>query len=181
MIPRNFGLCLFASFQVNFFKICSFYQLDSKVIVIIVLINISIGLLNNTIAQITQQKGNVWLYSRTKVWLRFVIDPSMPPPFNLLSYLLRFKGTASGCQKRTDDIESCPIELGDLREQNHEAAWVSTSWPSRYSPWRRSYLWCLSRCHLSGTSSWWAGWPRGTSDTLRTAVPTRPPESIWTT
>ena len=123
MIPRNFGLCLFGSFQVIFIQICPFYQLDSKVIVIIVLINICIGLLNNTIANITQQKGNVWLYSRTKVWLRFVIDPSMPPPFNLLSYLLRLKDS-DRCQKRTDDIESCPIELSDLREQeqNHEAA-----------------------------------------------------------
>ena len=108
-------------FSGKFLKNCPFYQLDSKVIVIIVLINICIGLLNNTIAHITQQKGNVWLYSRTKVWLRFVIDPSMPPPFNLLSYLLRFKDS-DRCQKRTDDIESCPIELSDLREQNQEAA-----------------------------------------------------------
>ena len=90
-------------------------------IVIIVLINICIGLLNNTMANITKQKVNVWLYSRTKVWLRFVIDPSMPPPFNLVSYLLRFLETV-GCQKRTDDIESNLLERSDFREQNQEAA-----------------------------------------------------------
>ena len=105
----------------KFVQICSFYQLGLKVIVIIVLINICIGLLNNTIANITQQKGNVWLYSRTKVWLRFVIDPSMPPPFNLVPYLMRFLKTV-GCQERTDDIETCRIEMREFREQNHEAA-----------------------------------------------------------
>ena len=108
-------------FSGKFSNIYSFHQLDLKVIVIIVLINICIGLLNNTMANITKQKVNVWLYSRTKVWLRFVIDPSMPPPFNLVSYLLRFLETV-GCQKSTDDIESNLLERSDFREQNQEAA-----------------------------------------------------------
>ena len=51
--------------------------------------NICIGLLNNTIAQVNADKEKVWKYNRTKVWLRFISDPSMPPPYNLISYFTR--------------------------------------------------------------------------------------------
>ena len=38
-----------------------------QVIVIIVLMNICIGLLNNTIAKVTEQKEKLWKFARTKV------------------------------------------------------------------------------------------------------------------
>ena len=38
-----------------------------EVIVIIVLMNICIGLLNNTIAKVTEQKEKLWKFARTKV------------------------------------------------------------------------------------------------------------------
>ena len=56
-------------------------------IIVILLVNLCIGLLNNTIAMINKKKEKVWKYARTKVWLRFINDRHLPPPLNLLSML----------------------------------------------------------------------------------------------
>ena len=72
-------------------------------IVIIVLFNICIGLLNNTINNITEQKAKYWKLARTQVWLRFITDSSMPPPFNVISYLIQYEEKKN--KKKNDDIE----------------------------------------------------------------------------
>ena len=91
---------------------------DLKVIVIIVLINICIGLLNNTIARITEQKEKVWKFSRTRVWLRFIADTSMPPPFNLFSYLM----DCVGCRKKNQSTEPHGMEMVERGKDKHPDA-----------------------------------------------------------
>ena len=54
----------------------------------IILTNICIALLNNTMARIQNEKQKVWKYARTKFWMRLINEKSLPPPFNLISLLI---------------------------------------------------------------------------------------------
>lgn len=58
-----------------------------KVFIVILLTNICIALLNNTMNRIHKEKENVWKYTRTKVWMRLINERHIPPPFNIISLL----------------------------------------------------------------------------------------------
>ena len=60
-----------------------------QIVNITILINLLVALMNNTMAQINKDKESQWKFYRTEIWLRFINDPSLCAPFNLLEPLLK--------------------------------------------------------------------------------------------
>eukprot|EP00092_Neocalanus_flemingeri_P006843 GFUD01007388.1.p1 GENE.GFUD01007388.1~~GFUD01007388.1.p1 ORF type:complete len:851 (-),score=173.68 GFUD01007388.1:141-2651(-) len=59
-----------------------------QIVNITILINLLVALMNNTMALINKDKEKQWKFYRTEIWLRFLNDKGLCPPFNILDALI---------------------------------------------------------------------------------------------
>jgi len=125
-LRRWFGLTLWAIFQV---------------IITIVLVNLCIGLLNNTISIINKEKEKVWKSARTKVWLRFILDRGLPPPLNFLSLLASlFKRIIRLLTCKKEEERDSAIEMQNINQQDDEPQPCEVEYINLVSKLTKRYL-----------------------------------------
>ena len=90
---RNFagtlGLCVWGLYQI---------------INVVVLLNVCVALMNNTMMKIESNKENMWKFYRTDAWLIFIDDVSLPIPFNIWSLLINWLYRMAGYEKEQTNL-----------------------------------------------------------------------------
>ena len=59
-----------------------------QVINVTILLNLCVALMNSTISAINMDKERIWKFYRTDSWMLFLVDKSLPIPFNIWSFLM---------------------------------------------------------------------------------------------
>ena len=88
-IAGTLGLCLWGLYQI---------------INVVVLLNICVALMNNTMMMIESNKENIWKFYRTDAWLLFIDDVNLPIPFNLWSIFINQLYRWAGYEKDQRDL-----------------------------------------------------------------------------
>ena len=76
-----------------------------QIINVVVLLNICVALMNNTMMKIESNKENIWKFCRTDAWLIFIDDVNLPVPFNLWSSLINWIHRIVGHEKEQRDLD----------------------------------------------------------------------------
>ena len=76
-----------------------------QIINVVVLLNICVALMNNTMMKIESNKENIWKFCRTNAWLIFIDDVNLPVPFNLWSSLINWLHRMCAYEKEQRDLD----------------------------------------------------------------------------
>ena len=75
-----------------------------QIINVVVLLNVCVALMNNTMMKIESNKENMWKFYRTDAWLIFIDDVSLPIPFNFWSLLINWLYRMAGFEKEQKNL-----------------------------------------------------------------------------
>ena len=76
-----------------------------QVINVTILLNLCVALMNSTISTINMDKEKIWKFYRTDSWMLFLIDRSLPIPFNIWSSLVGIINNYFHCLPDSYELE----------------------------------------------------------------------------